>query len=104
MLRCMMLTALLLAGSAVSGTAAEIVRYRCENWKAKHIHDDDKATTIAETLKKLGCEVQEFEHNGHRDVKYRCPEWRELRLKTHAEANRWEKWFKEYGFQTEHRH
>lgn len=103
MLRLTSLAIVLFALSATA-SAAEIVRYQCKDWKAKHIHDSAKAETIADTLKKLGCEVQRFEHDGHYDVKYRCPEWKELELKTHDEATKWEKWFKEYGFKTEHRH
>lgn len=85
-------------------TADEIVRYRAEKWQAKHIHGDKKAKTIAATLKKLGCEVEQAQHNGHIDVKYRCPKWRQMELDTHEDAHKWEKWFKEYGFQTEHKH
>lgn len=89
---------------SASASAAEIVRYQCETWKAKHVHEAEKADTITTTLKKLGCDVKSVEHNGHTDVRYRCEKWRELRLKTHDEAVKWEKWFQEYGFKTEHRH
>lgn len=100
----LLVLATLLFGFATTASSAEIVRYHCKDWKAKHIHDEKKAETIAGTLKKLGCEVKQNSHNGHHDVKYRCPKWRELSLKTHAEASKWEKWLKEYGFETEHRH
>ncbi|TWU59268.1 hypothetical protein Poly51_20550 [Rubripirellula tenax] len=90
-----------LPGFAVAG---EMVRYQCKEWKAKHIHDEKKADTISATLKKLGCEMKKDQHDGHIDVKYRCPEWRELKLDSHDEAHKWEKWLKEYGFQTEHKH
>jgi hypothetical protein len=91
---------------AMSSTAMadEMVRYQLKDWKRKHIHDAKKAETIAETLTKLGCELTKDAHNGHIDVKYRCPEWRELKLDTHDEAHKWEKWLKEYGFTTEHKH
>ena len=84
--------------------ADEIVRYRLQDWKAKHIHDAKKAETIAGTLKKLRCEVKRNQHDGHEDVRYRCPKWHELKLKTHDDAHKWEKWFKEYEFETEHKH
>ncbi len=103
MIRLLILTSVLLGVSATA-SAAEIVRYQCQDWKAKHIHDAKKAKTIAGTLKKLGCEVQQNSHDGHFDVKYRCPKWQTLELETHKEANRWEKWFKDYGFKTEHKH
>ncbi|TWT52784.1 hypothetical protein Pla22_04110 [Rubripirellula amarantea] len=105
--RLTLMAAVLLAGFSAVATdvaADEIVRYRAEKWQAKHIHDDAKAKTISETLSKLGCEVKKAAHNGHVDVKYRCPEWRQMELDTHEEAHKWEKWFKEYGFQTEHKH
>ena len=95
---------LLLAAVSASANAAEIVRYRLPDWKAKHIHDAKKADTISETLKKLGCELKREEHNGHIDVRYKCPEWKQLELKTHEEAHKWETWLKEYEFQTEHKH
>ncbi len=95
---------LLLAAVSASANAAEIVRYRLPDWKAKHIHDAKKADTISETLKKLGCELKREQHNGHIDVKYKCPEWKQLELGTHEEASKWETWLKEYEFQTEHKH
>ena len=85
-------------------SAAEIVRYQCPEWKAKHIHDKDKADKISKTLKQLGCELKQDAHNGHIDVKYRCEKWMQLDLKTHAEAHKWESWLKEFGFKTEHKH
>ncbi len=85
-------------------TAAELVRYRTEQWQSKHIHDTEKVKTIAETLTTLGCEVEQNEHNGHTDLKYRCKEWKQLELETHEDAHQWEDWLKEYGFETEHQH
>ncbi|MEO1617264.1 MAG: hypothetical protein AAFV88_15550 [Planctomycetota bacterium] len=98
-----------LAGTALvaqpqSVAAAEIVHYQCKDWKAKHIHDNKKAETITATLKKLGCEVKVEEHNGHKDVRYRCVKEKKLPVKTHEEAMKWEKWFKEYGFKAYHTH
>jgi hypothetical protein len=84
--------------------ADEIVRYQLTQWKAKHIHDAKKADTITGTLKKLGCELKKHQHNGHIDVQYRCPKWRELKLDSHADAQKWEKWLKEFEFKTEHKH
>ena len=96
--------AVVLLAIATTASAEEIVRYKLANWKAKHIHDAKKAETIADTLKKLGCELQKLDHDGHIDVRYRCPEWKQLDLKTHDEAHKWEKWLKDYGFETEHKH
>ena len=103
MFRILLMTALMAALPAIAG-ADEIVRYQLSDWKAKHIHDAKKADTIAKTLKKLGCELKKDQHNGHIDVKYRCPKWRQLSLDSHADAHKWEKWLKEFGFKTEHKH
>jgi hypothetical protein len=105
--RLILLTAFLTTCFVVSANdagAAEIVKYRAEKWQAKHIHDDKKAKTISATLTDLGCEVKQNAHNGHIDVKYRCPKWKQMELKTHEEAHKWEKWLKEYGFETKHEH
>ena len=88
----------------LSLSADEVVRYRLKDWKAKHIHNTKNAETIAGTLKKLGCEVKRSGHEGHVDVRYRCPKWRQLDLDSHAQAHKWEKWLKEYQFETEHKH
>jgi hypothetical protein len=84
--------------------ADEVVRYQLADWKAKHIHDEKKAESIVITLKKLGCEVKKHSHDGHIDVMYRCPKWRQLELDSHDEAHKWESWLKEFEFQTEHKH
>lgn len=104
MLRWMWVFAFLFITGLASVSADEIVRYRLPDWKRKHLHDAAKATKITETLKKLGCEVKKADHNGHIDVTYRCPQWKQLDLKSHDEAHKWEAWFKEFHFQTEHKH
>lgn len=103
MIRLMIVAAAILATGTLA-SADEIVRYQLTNWKAKHVHDVKKAEVIAKTLKQLGCEVKKEQHNGHLDIKYRCPKWRQLDLDSHAEAHKWEKWLKEYHFKTEHKH
>ncbi len=100
----MIVLAAALATTASMAAGDEIVRYQLTEWKAKHIHDAKKADTIAKTLKKLGCELKKEQHNGHIDVKYRCPKWHELKLDSHDDAHKWEKWLKEYEFKTEHKH
>lgn len=88
----------------LAASAAEVVHYQCKEWKAKHIHDVKKAETISETLKKLGCEVTESKHDGHIDLKYRCEKEKDLPVKSHQDAVKWEKWFKEFGFKVYHTH
>ncbi len=88
--------------ATASETLADtVVRYRLTDWKRKHLHDSAKAEKITDVLKKLGCEVEKADHNGHIDVKYRCPQWRQISLESAEEATRWQRWFKEYQFQTD---
>ena len=108
MTRFLAITLFLLASnlflSADQAAAAEVVHYQCKEWKAKHINDEENAEQIASTLKKLGCELKQAQHNGHSDVKYRCEKQRDLPVKSHADAVKWEKWFKEYVFKVYHTH
>ena len=109
MTRLLVLALVLFAGSffltsSQTATAGEVVHFQCKEWKAKHIHDAKKADKIAATLKKLKCEIKKEQHNGHIDIKYRCEKQMDLPVKSHAEAMKWEKWFKEYGFKVYHTH
>ncbi len=103
MFRCRLLV-FFIAFSPAWCLGEELVKYQLPTWKSKHIHDEKKAETIVKTLVKLGCEVKKNQHSGHVDVSYRCPKWRQLRLDSHAEAHQWEKWLKEFRFQTVHKH
>ncbi|SMP68421.1 hypothetical protein SAMN06265222_11158 [Neorhodopirellula lusitana] len=89
---------------AGNASAAEIVSYRCEKWKTRHEHNPKQVEQIVDTLKKLKCEVQKHEHNGHADIKYRCPKWLEHKAKTHEDAHKLEAWLKALGFETKHQH
>ena len=92
------------ATQSARAESKELVDYRLTEWKTKHFHDAEKADSIATSLKKLGCEVKQDSHDGHIDLSYRCPLWRRLTLGSHDEAHRWEKWLKDSGFETRHKH
>jgi predicted secreted Zn-dependent protease len=104
MLRALLLSICMLTFGTASASADEIVRYRLTQWKRQHLHDAAKAQKIMDTLTKLGCEMEKSDHNGHIDVKYRCPEWKQLDLDSHEEAHKWETWLKQFKFETEHKH
>ncbi|MEL6894578.1 MAG: hypothetical protein AAFP90_00550 [Planctomycetota bacterium] len=84
--------------------ADESVDYQLSTWKKKHLHDAKKAEVIIKTMKALKIEVKTAQHNGHIDLSYRCPKWKKMNLKTHEEAQKWMKWFKDYGFEAKHEH
>ncbi|MFN3192325.1 MAG: hypothetical protein ACE361_17575 [Aureliella sp.] len=87
------------AGSA-SKAAKVYVAFRMENWKSKHIHDNDVATKHAATLKQLGCEVKTANHNGHMDVSCRTVFWKSLALDSDDQAQQWVTWLQQSGFET----
>ena len=89
---------------SVEAANKEIVQFRLEKWKSAHFKTAKQATDHYAIMKSIGCEVKTHKHGDHIDVSYRCPKWRQLSLKTHSEAHRWEKWLKYYGFQTQHKH
>mgnify|MGYP007059433200 CR=1 FL=1 len=95
---------LFVTGQTVLAAEQEAVDYRLTQWKTRHFHDAKKAELHLTTLKRLGCEVKQDAHNGHIDVKYRCPNWRRMLLKTHSAAHRWEKWLTSAGFEAKHSH
>jgi hypothetical protein len=104
MFRAGLIFAFVLAIGIADVSAEEIVRYRLTEWKRQHLHDAVKGKKIMDTLTKLGCEIQKEDHNGHIDLKYRCPEWKQLELKSHDDAHKWESWLKSFKFETEHKH
>lgn len=93
-----------ITSAAQTATASEVVSYRCAEWKTRHEHDPKQVKQIVETLKKLKCEVESHEHDGHADIKYRCPKWLEHTTKTHDNAHKLEAWLKALGFETKHEH
>lgn len=84
--------------------AKELIRYRLVDWRVVHTSKVQEAKKLAVTLTKLKCEVKQADHGNHVDIRYRCKEWKELQLPTHAAAHQWETWLKKYGFETVHEH
>lgn len=82
----------------------EIVEYRLTRWRSSQFGDSQEADEFLATLKKLECETNSQNQNGRMDVRYRCPKWKQISLKTHEEAHQWEHWLKARGFETKHVH
>jgi hypothetical protein len=57
---------------------------------------------FVETLKKLGVEVRIDQHDGHSDIAFRAPTWRDVHLADHAAADQLMGWLKQQGFETQH--
>lgn len=69
-----------------------------------HVENEANIPRTIEILKKLGCETKVDQHNGHTDVIFRSPEWKEVTLDSHENADQWEQWLTRNGFQTLHGH
>jgi hypothetical protein len=82
----------------------EVVEYRLQEWRTLHAEGPQVAQLppLIERLKAIGCEVEQDPHEGHADVRYRCPIWTEVHLANHATAEQWLAWFKAQGFETKH--
>lgn len=80
------------------------IAYRLAAGKTMHFDDAKKAGEHLATVKKLGCEVSEGEHEGHGDVAYRCLKWKALTVADDKLAHQWELWLKDAGFETLHGH
>ncbi len=81
-----------------------ILGFRMLDWKAKHVNEPEAAKVHAETLRKLGCEIENLEHAGHTDLRYRCPEWKQIELPNHDAAHKWQDYLNKAGFETAHEH
>lgn len=92
------------SAAPVDAAQREVVKFRLTKWKAAHFDSQVEARKHHATLTKIGCEAKQHAHGDHYDVSYRCPEWRSISLKTHAEAHQWETWLKSIGFETRHEH
>lgn len=94
--------------SVVTNTPAEnhpeAVKYRLAAWRTLHFDAARDAKAHVAMFKMLGCEVTMAKHNGHEDVKFRCPSWKALGVSTHQEAHGWMQALKKYGFATLHEH
>ena len=94
-----------IASASVSAAeSSESVAYRAKEWKSMHVENDADIQRTIDILKKLGCETKVDQHNGHTDVSFGSPEWKEVTLDSHENADQWEQRLTRNGFQTLHGH
>lgn len=101
---CVCGTLLLAAPTTAGAEETEIVKYHLADWKNIHTKDNAHAEKLLKTFKTLQVETQVSDHGNHKDIKYRCPKWKQLKVKSHDVAHQWEKFLKSLGFKTEHNH
>jgi hypothetical protein len=86
------------------GSHKEVVKYRLVNWRSQHIHQAAEIGQLTTLYRALACEVENLAHDGHTDLRYRCPEWMEIELPSHTAAHKWQEFLKKAGFETSHEH
>ena len=83
-----------------AATAPKKMGFRLTEWKTIHSHSAQEAEETISALKKIGCEVTSDNHGNHIDVKYRCPEWKSMKLATDQLVNQWATWCGAKGMET----
>ena len=86
------------------GTPKEVVKYRLADWRSQHIHQPAEVGQLTTLYRSLACEVENLDHAGHTDLRYRCPQWMEIELPSHDAAHKWQDFLKNAGFETAHEH
>lgn len=86
------------------GTHKEVVKYRLADWRSQHIHQEAEVGQLTTLYRSLACEVEHLDHDGHTDLKYRCPQWMEIDLPSHQAAHKWQDFLNKAGFETSHEH
>ncbi len=86
------------------GTHREVVQYRLASWKSQHIHQAAEVGQLTTLYRSLSCEVENVDHDGHSDLRYRCPQWKEIELPNHQAAHSWQDFLNKAGFETTHEH
>lgn len=81
------------------GTATKI-GFRLKAWKTIHADSADGVQETIATLKKIGCEVESDNHGNHIDIRYRCLNWKSMRLATDQLVDQWTTWCAAKGMET----
>lgn len=89
---------------AAGGGPREIVKYRLTQWRSQHIHQAAEVGQLMTLYRALACELEKAGHDGHTDLKYRCPEWKQIELPSHTAAHKWQEFLQKAGFETSHQH
>lgn len=88
------------AGPTSTAETKKTIGFRSVAWQTRHIHDMAVARDLIASLKKIGCEVTQHDHNGHLDVRYRCATWKSITVENDEFAKQWTEWLVGYGMET----
>ena len=84
--------------------SVELLEFRLPKAKTVHLHDEKMAKSYDKSFKTLGVQCKLHNHDGHIDLSFECPKWKQAEFATHADVEKWEKWLKALGFETKHSH
>ncbi len=82
----------------------DVIGFQLGDWKMRSFDNPSQAQTHIATLTRVGCDVEQASQGGMINIRYRCPEWKSMPLKTHDLADQWAKWFTDAGFDVTHAH
>lgn len=74
--------------------------FRLTEWKTIHTNTEEQAQKELEILQRVGCEVDSQNHDNHIDVRYRCPEWKSIKLASDQLVSQWAVWCQAKGMET----
>ena len=80
--------------------ATETIAFRLPAGHTMHFNEPSLAEQHLAAVRKLGCEANKDQHEGHIDVSYRTVNWKSLDLTSPALTQQWEAWLKGAGFET----
>lgn len=84
--------------------SVELLEFRLPKTKTVHLHDPKMAKSYDKSFKTLGITSKLHDHDGHFDLTFECPKWKQAEFATHAEVEKWQTWLKALGFETKHSH
>lgn len=82
----------------------EVVEFRLVPWKQVHGDGSSNEAAFIDQMRRLGVDVRVDKHNGHSDIKFRAPIWRDVHLASHDDADKLMVWLKQSGFEVRHEH
>jgi hypothetical protein len=83
---------------------SEVVEFRLVEWKNLHGDGSPNESLLIDQLRRIGCDVQFDKHDGHSDIRFRAPTWRDVHFVSHNDAHKLMRLLKQNGFEVRHEH
>lgn len=82
----------------------EAVEFRLVAWKRLHGDGSPNEAAFIDQMRRLGVDIRVDKHDGHSDISFRAPTWRDAHLASHDDADKLMGWLKRNGFEVRHEH